>query len=114
MPQKKVAIKRFNNNINNNKIDNNKENLCKDLDNNNNKKNLTNKACDSSKNGACRIEFDLNKHDSEFDSCQVFGNPACFNCLKSNKMENNVQIFYCSQCMKLLCRDCLYQHNNCS
>ena len=114
-PQKKVALKRYNNNKYNNKIDtSNEEKLPKDPDNISNKKNFKNKGCDLFKNGTCLIEFDLNKKDSEFDSCQIFGNPACFNCLKSNKIENNVQIFYCSQCMKLLCRDCLYQHNNCS
>ena len=62
----------------------------------------------------CRIEFDLNKKDEEFNRCEIFGSPACYNCLKSKKNEKTTQIFYCSQCMKLFCRDCLYQHNYCS
>ena len=62
----------------------------------------------------CKLEFDLSKQDTEFDTCQIFGSPVCFNCLKSKKNEKTIQIFYCSQCMKLFCRDCLYQHTFCS
>ena len=59
----------------------------------------------------CKIEFDLNKDETEFDKCEIYGNPVCYNCLKSKKEEKNFKIFYCSQCMKLFCKDCLYQHN---
>ena len=57
------------------------------------------------------VEFDLNKDEREFAKCEVFGYPVCYNCLKSKKDEKNFKLFYCSQCMKLLCKDCLYQHN---
>ena len=59
----------------------------------------------------CKIEFDLNKNEAEFDKCEIFGNPVCYNCLKSKKDDKFLKIFYCSQCMKLFCKDCLYQHN---
>ena len=63
------------------------------------------------KNNNCKVEFDLNKKDDEFDKCEIFGNPICYNCSKSKKDDKNIQIFYCSHCNKLFCRECLYQHN---
>ena len=32
-------------------------------------------------NKKCKIEFDLNRRDSEFDKFEIFGTPTCFNCL---------------------------------
>ena len=63
------------------------------------------------KNNNCKLEFDLNKKDDEFDKCEIFGNPECYNCSKSKKDDKQIQIFYCSHCSKLFCRECLYQHN---
>ena len=111
---KKVTLRRYNNNRYNDQENNygNEEGLNIEPENEN--QNLRNKKSDLFKKKKCKIEFDLNKEDKEFDTCQIFGNPACFNCLKSKKNEKTIQIFYCSQCMKLFCRDCLYQHNYCS
>jgi len=63
------------------------------------------------KNNNCKVEFDLNKKDDEFEKCEIFGNPNCYNCSKSKREDKNIQIFYCSHCNKLFCRECLYQHN---
>ena len=96
--KKRVLTKRIDNNPNDNYNINN---------------NLNNEPTneDLSKKRKCKIEFDLNKDETEFDTCEIFGNPVCCNCLKSKKDEKNFKIFYCSQCMKLFCKDCLYQHN---
>ena len=72
---------------------------------------LKDKNMDLIKKRKCKIEFDLNKDEKEFDTCEIFGNPVCYNCLKSKKDEKYFKLFYCSQCMKLFCKDCLYQHN---
>lgn len=63
------------------------------------------------KNNNCEVEFDLNKNDNEFEKSEIFGNPDCYICSKSKKDVKNIQIFYCSHCSKLFCRECLYQHN---
>ena len=119
LPNKKINIKRYankNNRYNNPENDNNyydkgESNDDNDKENINKSKALRNKNQDLFKKEKCKIEFDLNKDDSQFASSKIFGNPACYNCLKSCKDEKNIQIFYCSQCMKLFCRDCLYLHN---
>ena len=88
------------------------ENLSNQSEDNYNKEvKSENKNKDLFKKRKCKIEFDLNKDENEFDRCEIFGNPVCYNCLKSKKDEKNFKIFYCSQCMKLFCKDCLYQHN---
>ena len=94
--KKRILIRRYQNSFN---------------EKNNNENIFENKDKDLQKKRKCKIEFDLEKDDTEFDKCEIFGNPVCYNCLKSKKGEKNFQIFYCSQCMKLFCRDCLYQHN---
>ena len=120
---KKIAIKRYNNNRYNikdkNYDDNNYDNnnnieVSGELDNKNNNKTLRSKNPNVLLKEKCKIEFDLEKDDKEFGKSEIFGNPTCFNCLKSRKNEKTIQIFYCSQCMKLFCRDCLNQHNKCS
>ena len=88
------------------------ENLSNPSEDNYNKEvKSENKNKDLFKKRKCKIEFDLNKNETEFDKCEIFGNPVCYNCLKSKKDEKYLKIFYCSQCMKLFCKDCLYQHN---
>ena len=72
---------------------------------------LKDKNIDLIKKRKCKIEFDFNKDEKEFDTCEIFGNPVCYNCLKGKKDEKYFKLFYCSQCMKLFCKDCLYQHN---
>ena len=119
--KKKKLIKRYDNNNVNNAInfENNEQNEYNDEYKNEYKKETINelnlqlkeKNLDSIKKRKCKIEFDLNKDETEFDTCEIFGNPVCYNCLKSKKDEKNFKIFYCSQCMKLFCKDCLYQHN---
>ena len=96
----------FQNNEQNDYIDEYKKELINESNIQIKEKNL-----DLLKRKKCKIEFDFNKDESEFDTCEIFGNPVCYNCLKSKKDEKNFKLFYCSQCMKLFCKDCLYQHN---
>ena len=109
-PNKRIALRKYNNRYN----DQDEDNYNTEPQNNINNQNLRNNNNNLAKSRKCKIEFDLNKQDSEFSKCEIFGFPACSNCLKSKKDEKTIQIFYCSQCMKLLCRDCLYLHNYCS
>ena len=114
-PSKRIALRKYNNRYNDQDEDNyNNIGANQDSQNRNNNQNLRNNNNNLAKSRKCKIEFDLNKEDSEFNKCEIFGFPACFNCLKSKKNEKTIQIFYCSQCMKLFCRDCLYLHNYCS
>ena len=105
-PKKKAKLRKFINKPNNddgNYNDNDNDNY------NNPNANLRGNNMNSNKK--CKIEFDLNRRDSEFDKFEIFGSPTCFNCLKSKKNQKNIQIFFCNQCMKLFCRDCLNLHN---
>ena len=114
-PSKRIALRKYNNRYNDQDEDNyNNMGINQESQNNNNNQNLRNNNNNLAKSRKCKVEFDLNKQDSEFNKCEIFGFPACSNCLKSKKNEKTIQIFYCSQCMKLFCRDCLYLHNYCS
>ena len=114
---RRIIIKRYNNipidQDNNEYYDDNEYGQDQYIQNANDYQNLRNKNNNLYRKKRCQLEFDLNKKDTEFDTCQIFGNPVCFNCRKSKKNEKILQIFYCSQCMKLFCRDCLYQHAFC-
>jgi hypothetical protein len=113
-PKKKVKLRKFINKANNdddNENDNyNDEGLQQNLRNRNNP-NANLRGNNMNLNKKCKIEFDLNRRDSDFDKSEIFGSPTCFNCLKSKKNQKNIQIFFCNQCMKLFCRDCLNLHN---
>jgi hypothetical protein len=113
-PKKKVKLRKFINKANNdddNENDNyNDEGLQQNLRNRNNP-NANLRGNNMNLNKKCKIEFDLNRRDSDFDKFEIFGTPTCFNCLKSKKNQKNIQIFFCNQCMKLFCRDCLNLHN---
>ena len=108
--KKRILNKRYDNTPYQNKANDNNDNFY-DNDDYNNEQINENKKQDLFQKRKCKIEFDLNKDEREFAKCEVFGNPVCYNCLKSKKDEKNFKIFYCSQCMKLFCKDCLYQHN---
>jgi len=61
----------------------------------------------------CQKEFKLeDNNDKTYDKVEIFGNPDCFYCLKSKKKDKSIQLFYCSHCKKLLCRECLSIHYN--
>ena len=119
-PNKKrqITIRRYNNERYNNLDDNinyNNQFIAgeNNINNKNNLQNMNNQYIP--KKRKCKIEFDIiNKKDSEFEGCQIFGYATCYNCLRNKKNEKTLQIFYCSQCMRLYCRDCLYQHNYCN
>ena len=114
-PNRRIALRKYNNRYNDQNEDNyNDMGINQQSQNSNNNQYLRNNNNNLAKSRKCKIEFDLNKQDSEFNKCEIFGFPACSNCLKSKKNEKSIQIFYCSQCMKLFCRDCLYLHNYCS
>jgi hypothetical protein len=109
--KKRILNKRYDNTPYQNNANDNKDFNYYDNDDYNNEQINENKKQDLFQKRKCKIEFDLNKDEREFAKCEVFGNPVCYNCLKSKKDEKNFKIFYCSQCMKLFCKDCLYQHN---
>ena len=71
-------------------------------------RNLRNRDMNLYPNRKCKIEFDLSKRDSEFDKFVIFGRPVCYYCFKYKKIQKTYQLFYCSQCMKLFCRECLH------
>ena len=124
-PKKKAKLRKFinkpNNDDANNSIDNDNDNNYNDDFNddgglqqnlrNRNNPNVNLRGNNININKKCKIEFDLNRRDSDFDKFEIFGSPTCFNCLKSKKNQKNIQIFFCNQCMKLFCRDCLNLHN---
>ena len=117
--RRQITIRRYNNERYNNQDDNindNNDQIIEEGQNINDKNDLRNiNNQNIFKKRKCKIEFDIiNKKDSEFEGCQIFGFPACYNCLRSKKKEKTLQIFYCSQCMKLYCKDCLYLHNYCN
>ena len=61
----------------------------------------------------CQKEFKLeDNNDKTYEKVEIFGNPDCFYCLKSKKKDKFIQLFYCSHCKKLLCRECLSIHYN--
>ena len=110
--KKRILIKRYHNNLYQNQNEDEDNNYERnELNDEYKEEEIKNKNRDLYKRRKCKIEFDLSKNEMEFDRCEIFGNPVCYNCLKSKKDEKNFKIFYCSQCMKLFCKDCLYQHN---
>jgi hypothetical protein len=122
-PKKKAKLRKFINKPNNDDVNNSIDNdnnynddfnddggLQQNLRNRNNP-NVNLRGNNINMNKKCKIEFDLNRRDSDFDKFEIFGSPTCFNCLKSKKNQKNIQIFFCNQCMKLFCRDCLNLHN---
>ena len=114
-PNKRIALRKYNNRYNDQDEDNyNDMGVNQESQNGINNQNLRNNNNNLAKSRKCKIEFDLNKQDSEFNKCEIFDFPACSYCLKKKKKKKTIQIFYCSQCMKLFCRDCLYLHNYCS
>lgn len=85
-PSKRIALRKYNNRYNDQDEDNyNNMGINQESQNNNNNQNLRNNNNNLAKSRKCKVEFDLNKQDSEFNKCEIFGFPACSNCLKSKK-----------------------------
>ena len=59
----------------------------------------------------CEKEFDLEQNNEDkYLKTEVFGSPCCYICNSSNKKDSSFQLFHCSHCNKLFCKQCLDVH----
>ena len=59
----------------------------------------------------CTKEFDLNQnYENKYQKTEVFGNPCCYICFSNNSNDSSFQLFHCSHCNKLFCKECLTIH----
>ena len=61
----------------------------------------------------CEKEFDLEdfeRNENRYEKVEVFGNPRCYICLSGNLQDSSIQLFNCSHCNKLFCKNCLSIH----
>ena len=59
----------------------------------------------------CTKEFDLNQnYENKYQKTEVFGNPCCYICFSNNRDDSSFQLFHCSHCNKLFCKECLSIH----
>ena len=54
----------------------------------------------------CTKEFDLNQnYENKYQKTEVFGNPCCYICFSNNRDDSSFQLFHCSHCNKLFCKE---------
>ena len=59
----------------------------------------------------CKKEFDLGQNNEDnYLKTEVFGSPCCYICNSSNKNDSSFQLYHCSHCEKLFCKQCLDVH----
>ena len=59
----------------------------------------------------CEKEFDLDiNYEEKYLKTEVFGNPYCCVCMSSIKKDSSFQLFHCSHCNNLFCKECLNNH----
>ena len=103
-----IPIKENNNNENSNKNDNLYKSATDRSQNNNNNIKLRNqnKNFVSTKNDSFQIENN--------NSFWVLGTPICCKCKMSRTFSPKIQFYYCNQCMKMYCKNCICNHVTCS
>ena len=48
--------------------------------------------------------------ENDFEKKEIFGIPSCYVCSSNHKKDPLIQLFYCSHCKKLFCKECLSDH----